>query len=187
MPLEFEVDSLDALPEPLRELYASIDGGKFRLSVEYLPTAGLKSALEKERADNKAFKKLGKTPDELRTLLDREAELAEKSANIEALTRQAAAQSEAAKVTLQAELTASRASERAAIVGATIAQALANANATPEGHDLLAERLPARVSLETKDGKRVATILARDGKTPMLVAGKPASFTDLINDAQRQF
>ncbi|HEX4409940.1 MAG TPA: hypothetical protein VH206_14300 [Xanthobacteraceae bacterium] len=188
MTLEFEIDSLDSLPEPLREHYAPHDGGKFRLAVENLPEPmGLKSALDKERDNNKAFKRFGKTPAAIQALLDREADVAAKSANLETLTRQAAASAEQETAKIHAELNIARANERAAIVGATIAAALGNAKATAEGHDLLSDRLSARVQLETKEGKRVATILGRDGKTPMLVSGKPASFADLVRDAKAQF
>lgn len=54
MALQFEVDSLDSIPEGQRELYAEVDGGKFRLDLDgYEDPTGLKSALEKERTEKK--------------------------------------------------------------------------------------------------------------------------------------
>ena len=72
MPLQLIVDTLDAVPENLRSLYSESDG-KFRLAVDGLEdTAGLKSALQKEREaaraaekQSKAWMALGKTPEEI--------------------------------------------------------------------------------------------------------------------------
>ena len=77
MPLQLTVDTLDAVPENLRSLYSEADG-KFRLAVDGLEdTAGLKSALQKEREaartaekQSKAWMALGKTPEEIAALID---------------------------------------------------------------------------------------------------------------------
>lgn len=77
MPLQLTVDTLDAVPENLRSLYSEADG-KFRLAVDGLEdTAGLKSALQKEREaartaekQSKAWMALGKTPEEIAALVD---------------------------------------------------------------------------------------------------------------------
>ena len=74
--LKLNVDSLDAVDEPLRALYEP-DGDKFKLKVEGVEdTSGLKSALSAERkraADlekqAKAWKSGGRTPDEIAELL----------------------------------------------------------------------------------------------------------------------
>lgn len=77
MALKIEVDSLDTIPEASRSLYMERDG-KFRLDVEGIEdTAGLKSALQKEREAAKTATKqaqqwqsLGKTPDEISALVE---------------------------------------------------------------------------------------------------------------------
>lgn len=77
MSLKLTVDTLDDVPENLRSLYSEADG-KFRLAVDGIEdTAGLKSALQKEReaARNaekqaKAWMALGKTPEEIAALVD---------------------------------------------------------------------------------------------------------------------
>lgn len=74
--LKLTVDSLDAVDEPLRALYEEAEG-KFRLKVDGIEdTGGLKTALQKERADRAAYEKqvkawqgLGKSPDEIKELL----------------------------------------------------------------------------------------------------------------------
>src|SRR3972149_6481488 len=49
MPLELIVDTLDAVPEALKDMYVASEG-KFKLDVNGIEdTKGLKSALEKER------------------------------------------------------------------------------------------------------------------------------------------
>lgn len=85
--LKMNVDSLDGVDEPFRTLYEP-DGDKFRLKVEGVEdTGGLKNALSAERrraADlekqTKAWKNLGKTPEEIAELV----EAAEQKAQTEA-------------------------------------------------------------------------------------------------------
>ncbi|WP_129141526.1 hypothetical protein [Modicisalibacter coralii] len=54
MALQFEVDSLDGVPEALQDQYTETDNGTFRLAVDgYEDPSGLKTALEKERGEKK--------------------------------------------------------------------------------------------------------------------------------------
>lgn len=57
MTLPATADRLEDLPEAAREYYVATEGGRFRLDAEGVEdVAGLKSALEKERAARKALK-----------------------------------------------------------------------------------------------------------------------------------
>lgn len=57
MPLPAYVDDLDALPEAVRAYYVETEDGRWRLDAEGVEdVSGLKSALEKERAERKALK-----------------------------------------------------------------------------------------------------------------------------------
>lgn len=57
MPLPATVDTLDALPEAVRAHYLRTEDGRWRLDAEGVEdVTGLKSALEKERAERKALK-----------------------------------------------------------------------------------------------------------------------------------
>lgn len=57
MPLPATVDALDELPEPVRAYYLETGDGRWRLDAEGVEdVSGLKSALEKERAERKALK-----------------------------------------------------------------------------------------------------------------------------------
>lgn len=57
MPLPAYVDDLDALPEAVRAHYVQTEDGRWRLDAEGVEdVSGLKSALEKERAERKVLK-----------------------------------------------------------------------------------------------------------------------------------
>ncbi|NQW12232.1 MAG: hypothetical protein HQ481_20390 [Alphaproteobacteria bacterium] len=57
MTLPATVDAVEDLPEAVRSHYVKTEDGRFRLDAEGVEdTAGLKSALEKERAERKALK-----------------------------------------------------------------------------------------------------------------------------------
>lgn len=85
MPLQLVVDSLEAVPEALRDQYVEANG-KFRLNVDgYEDPAGLKSALQKEREAAKTYEKqvkawaaLGKSPEDIQELLRKQQEMEEK-------------------------------------------------------------------------------------------------------------
>ncbi len=80
MALQLVVDTLDAVPEPLRALYTEAEG-KFRLQVDGIEdTKGLKSALDKERQASKDAEKSRKDlekkfegidPDKMREIMGR--------------------------------------------------------------------------------------------------------------------
>lgn len=57
MPLPAIADALDDLPEPVRAHYVETEDGRWRLDADGVEdVSGLKSALEKERAERKALK-----------------------------------------------------------------------------------------------------------------------------------
>jgi hypothetical protein len=202
MALQLVVDSLDSVPEPLRGDYAAQEGGKFRLNVDGLQDNGaLLKALRTEResvsklkADAAPWKKLGKTPDEVAAILAagdaREAEtaaLAERAGNVDAILKQHQETWTQKEKLLTGELNAARASERTAIIETTVTAALTAAKATPEGLDLLTDRLGKRLRLETVDGKRKIQILQADGETPMAGKGPGgvATLNDLVQEAMK--
>lgn len=164
MPLFYEVESLDSVPEAHRAEYAPTDDGKFRLSVNGLPDVSkLKVALDKERAIFKDIKKLG-------NIADIEAALAKarEPQPFEPLLEQHRQLWAIEKTRLEKELATSRASEHRTIRETVITVALKEARALPEGMDLLVERVGERVALETApNGTRRLALLAADRKTPM--------------------
>jgi hypothetical protein len=196
MALQLVVDSLDSVPEALRGEYTEQDG-KFRLNVDGMEdTAGLKSALDKERKTArdlaqkvKKWEALGKTDEEIAELLtaaeEAERKKAEGEGDFDKILGQHKTKWEKEKAELEAELSASRTSERSAIIETSVIGALTKAGVTEEGLDLLPERLAARIHLETVDGKRVLKIMQADGESPMAGAGKDgmATFDDLVKEA----
>lgn len=199
MPLSLTVDSLDSVPEPLRAAYVK-DGDKFKLDAEFDDTAGLKSALAAERALNKtqkaelaAFKKSGKTADEIAEFVAAQeaaaAEAAKKAGNFDAILKQHQDKAGAREKELLGELEIARASERSAIIETSVMGALTKAKATAEGVDLLTERLGKRIKFETVEGKRKIQIMQADGVTPMAgsAADGGATFDDLVTEAGKNF
>lgn len=200
MPLPLFVESLDKIPEALRGEYVEQDG-KFRLNVDgWEDTTGLKNALASEKTrlrDAKAklsrWEALGKTDEEISTLLakqaEQEAELAKKNGNFDALLAQHKKTWDEEKSSLISERDAARVSERSAVIETSVTTALTKAKVTKEGLDLLPERLGRRINFETVDGKRVISIMQADGKTPMAGTGPEglATFDDLVKEAVKSW
>jgi len=92
------------------------------------------------------------------------------------------------KAALEAELHATRASERSATME-RLAMALNKGGATPAGCDLLYYHLDKRIRIETVEDKRTVQILQADGLTPMVGSGKDglATFDDLVKEAAKQY
>lgn len=200
MAIQMFVDTLDDVPEPLRDLYTEKDG-KFALSVEGVEDAGgLKTALAAERkrakeldAKVKKWERLGKSDEEISDMIAKAEEAERKKAEGEGdfgkVLQQHQAKWEKDRVTLEAELNAARASERSAVIGTSVMSALNKAGATEEGIDLLPDRLAARIKFETDGGRRVLRIMAPDGETPMAGSGGDglATFDDLVREATNKW
>lgn len=203
MALPFSVDTLDSIPEALREEYTEKDG-KYFLTVEGLPepedNSGLKSALEKERKARaahekqvKAWEKIGKTPEEIAEMLAAAEEMERKKA-VEAgdhqkILNQHKSQWEKREKELMDELQAARTSELSILRSERVLGALAKAGATDEGAELLPDRLANRIKFETVDSKRVLRIMAADGETPMAGTGPDGTATidDLVKEAASKY
>jgi len=185
--LKLIVDSLDAVDEPLRELYEEKDG-KFALKVEGIePTDGLKSALQKERADRAAYEKqvkawqgLGKTPDEIKELLaaQEQAELAkaEKAGEWEKLRAQMNEKHDAALKAKDETISAMRARLNAELVDAKAVSAIAAAKGVPE---LLLPHVQRHVKVD--DEFNVHVVDAK-GDPRVNEKGEPLSIADLISE-----
>lgn len=200
MGLKFEVDTLEGVEEAMHGLYAKGEDGKFRLSVEGLPepedNSGLKSALEAERKKAKSasrWDKLGKTPEEIQEILDREAQAAEekqkKAGEFDQIRQQDREKFATELAAKDKALAAMEASERGAIIENHLLSALVKAGATETGVALLPDQLAGRIKIESEDGKRVIKIMQVDGETLMAGSEKNgmASFEDLAKEAMTKF
>jgi Skp family chaperone for outer membrane proteins len=200
MPLQLVLDSIDNVPEALRGEYTERDG-KFHLNVDGIEdTSGLKKALETERKAAKDLERkvkrweaIGKSDEEISQMLrdqeEAERKKAEAAGDHAKILKQHQDKWEKEKASLEAELNATRASERHAIISTSIMTALTKANASEEGIDLLPDRLAARIKFETVDGARVVKITQADGETPMAGSGKDgaATFDDLVKEASSKW
>jgi DNA-binding transcriptional MerR regulator len=196
MPLKLTVDSIDEVPETLRELYTEKDG-KFALAVEGLEdTSGLKTALEAERRNAreagklaKAYRDLGMSADEIKAIVaekqTREQEEAKKSGNFEALRKQDREQFEKDLAARQERIAALEKTTRQAVVGNQLMAALTKAGASQEGIDLLPDRLSSRIKFEFDGDSYRHTVMLADGETPMAGSGKDgnATFDDLVKES----
>ena len=198
MSLPILAESLDALPEAVREFYEERDG-KFALKVEGVEdTTGLKSALKREREAREAAERTAKeftglNPKEIRKLIaDRDAKAeqdAREKGDFDAVLAQHRAKWDKEKADILAERDALAASERQATVGNTLVQALAKAGATEEGLELLQDRLAKRIKSETQDGKRLHRVMAADGVTPLAGTASDgfATLDDLVGEAMTKW
>lgn len=194
--LKLTVDSLDAVEEGVRSFYEEADG-KFRLKVEGVEdTAGLRSALDKERKTARELEKkvkrweaLGKSDEEIAEMLSQaeeaERKRAEESGDHAKILQQHQTKWAKEREALETELKAAKASERNAIIGNSVTAALTKAGVTEEGIDLLPDRLASRIHFELADGKRVIKIMQADGETPMAGNGPDgvATIDDLVKEA----
>lgn len=178
MSLKLKLDKAEweGLDEGIRGLYEEKDGA-FQLAVDGLEdTSGLKSALEKERADrakyeksSRAWEKFGKTPEQIQELIDKAAEDERKRLESkgewdklkEQLTQQhAAALAEKDKTIDEKD----HAIEEFLIDSrATDAIAKNDGNVT-----LLLPHVKSRVRVAQNEGKYSVQVLAEDGKTPLI-------------------
>jgi hypothetical protein len=173
------VDILDGLDDAVRPLYVERDG-KFHLDVSGLEdTSGLKSALDKERkaardagAQTAAWRALGKTPEEIKALLEAsekaDEEKATKAGEWDKLKAQIVAKHE---VDLQAERDKGgkmrTALDRYLIDAAAVTE-IAKAKGVPE---LLLPHVQRQMKVvETDDGEFVARVV--DAKGDPRVDGK---------------
>ena len=183
MALPYETNTLDVVPESAREHYIPNDDATgYVLAID--GAGGLKGALAKERLAARNYEKelrlLGETPEER---APRIAQMNDVQATFEQFKKHAAQ----TQTGLQNELAQARINERATIAATVLEVALTKVKVTEEGAQVIRDKLIKRVRIESVDGKRVVQIMQADGKTPMLVNGKPASFADLANEARGEF
>lgn len=192
------VDSLDAVPEALRGEYEAKDG-KFFLKVddleEHPSTAGLRSAVSKERqrADaaekaRRTWESLGKTPEEIAALLaakeQEDHDKLKKKGDFDSLLAQHQDKWSKREKELQDERDSALTNERNAVVNGQLAAELAKAKATDDGLVFLPGALAKRVSVETVDGKRVVKVTNEDGSAMAgSGAGGVATIADLVKEA----
>lgn len=195
--LSYEVESVDDLPEAVRDFYKAGDDGKYRLAVDGLPkpedTSGLKSALKKERdraRQAERWERLGKTPEEIEELLESqrkaEEERQRKAGDFEAIRKQDAEKFQKQVAEAQTAREKAEARMRDAVIGSELMTALARAKATETGLKALPRLLRDRVEFELNDEGYSVRILNERGE-PLAGSDGAATFDDLAKAAMAEF
>lgn len=185
--LKLSVDSIDGLDESVRGLYVEKDG-KFHLDVDGIEdTGGLKSALSSERKraaelekQTKAWKSIGKTPDEISELLEaqqqRELTEAERKGEWDKLKSQMNTAHETALKAKDETIGAMRRRLEAELVDAKATAAIAAAKGVPELLLPIVQRF-----VKVDDDFNVQVVDAK-GDPRVNGKGEPLSISDLITE-----
>lgn len=187
-------DSLDAIPEAQRSLYKA-DGDKFRLDVDGIEdTAGLKSALAAERTNArdavkmaKAWKDLGKTPEEIQALFDAQAQAERdklaKGGEWDKLKLQMTEQhqTELSKKDDAAKGLRSQLERHLVDAAAVAALAAGKGNA-----DLLLPHVKARVKVVEDGGEYAVRVVDAAGNPRVDAKGNFLSMSDLVSEMRQQ-
>lgn len=191
--IPMSADTLDAIPESQRGLYKEVNG-KFTLDVEgYEDPTGLKSALQKERdtakaatKESSAWKSFGKTPDEIKELIDKQRDLEDQKLiaekNFEELAKKRTERMQAdhdkqlkSSADTIAQLNAKAARLAAGKVASAITEAALKAGALPDAMRSIALQgaddgwtiNDAGDVVAMRDGE---VVLSKDGKSPLSLA-----------------
>ena len=193
MPLPLTVDSIDDVPEAIRDQYKEVDG-VFRLDLEgYEDPANLKSALQKEReaAKNaakqvKAWESIGKTPEEIQELLEAQQKKQEEDLNKagewDKLKAQMNDQFAKEKEKLQSALTAKERAIEKHLIDAQATAAIAELKGVPA---LLLPHVKASVKVIEEDGEYSVRVVGPDGNPRVNAQGDYLSIKDLVSEMRQ--
>lgn len=203
MALEAVVDDLESVAEPFRTEYEKGQDGKFYLNLnngDALPfVAGLRTSLQSERGRAGQFEKqikdwkaLGKSPAEIQEMIvaaeTAAQEAARKAGDFDGILKQHQDKWQEERNALSTQRDSALSIARRAVVDSGLKSALVNAKATAEGLALLPKILGERVNTEFEGDEFKFTVLAADGRTPLVGAnGGTGSFDDLVKEAMKNF
>jgi len=194
MALKFTIDSLDTIDEAQRTFYKPA-GDKFQLDLDgYEDPAGLKSALDKERTNArdavkmaKAWKDLGKTPEEIQTLFDTQAQ-----ADRDKLTKAGEWDKLRGQMTEQHQTELSRKDDAAKGLRSQLERHLVDAAAVAalaagKGNaDLLLPHVKARVKVVEDSGEFAVRVVDAAGNPRVDGKGNFLSMSDLVSEMRQQ-
>jgi DNA-binding transcriptional MerR regulator len=188
--LKFTKAEWEGLEEGLQKFYEEKDG-EYVLAVEGLEdTAGLKSALQKERADREKFAKqvkawetLGKSPEEISELLtklgEEEAKKAEKAGEWEKLKAQILESHKKEMGKKDEEIAKMRQSLESYLVDASATAAIAELKGVPQ---LLLPHVKTSVKVVENEGRYVVQIVDAAGTPRVNSKGEPLTIKELVEE-----
>jgi hypothetical protein len=197
MALQFTVEKIDTIPEPLRAQYVKTDDGKYRLDLDgYEDPVGLKSALDKERtaardavAQAKAWKSLGKTPEDIQALLaaqeQAERDKLTKAGEWDKLRGQMTEQHQQELTKREETAKALRVKLERHLVDGAAATAIAAANPSKGGVELLLPHVKARVKVIDENGDFVVRVVDAAGNPRVNGKGEFLSIADLVGEMRQ--
>jgi hypothetical protein len=193
MPLPFQVESIDAVPEAQRSLYKETNG-KFVLDVDgYEDPTNLKSALQKEREAAKtatkqaqAWAALGKTPEEIQALVEAQAQAERdklvKGGEWDKLKAQMLEQQTKEREQLESKLKAKDSAIERHLVDAQATAAIAAAKGVPA---LLLPHVKASVRVVEDGGEYVVRVVDAAGNPRVDAKGEFLSIADLVGEMRQ--
>lgn len=188
--LKMTVDSLEAIDETLRDFYEQ-DGDKFKLKVEGIePVDGLKSALQKERADRaaaekqaKAWSAVGKTPDEIKELLaaqeKADEDKATRAGEWDKLKAQMNEKHQTELKSREDKIAAMQSTLERHLIDATATAAIAAEKGVP---DLLLPHVQRHVRVVDEDGEFAVKVVDARGDPRVDAKGEPLTIADLVKE-----
>jgi DNA-binding transcriptional MerR regulator len=194
MALKFTVDSLDSIPEPQRALYAKTEDGKWRLDLDgYEDPTGLKRALDAERDQkrdavklSKAWKDLGKTPEEIQELLEQKAQ-----ADRDKLTKAGEWDKLKAQISEAHAAELAKREERNGLLTKQLERHLVDAAATAAlaaasgSSELLLPHVKARTKVVEENGEFVVRVVDASGNPRVDGKGEFLSIKDLVSEMRQ--
>lgn len=193
MALPFTVETLDSVPEAMRDAYVE-DNGKYRLDLDgYEDPSGLKSALDKERKtakeaqqQAKTWAALGKTPEEVQEMLAAaskvDQEKLEQTGQWDKLKAQILEQQAQERGELESKLTAKDAAIERYLVDAQATAAIASAKGSPE---LLLPHVKGHVRVIEDEGDFVVRVVDKSGNPRVNGKGEFLTIADLVGEMRQ--
>lgn len=190
MALQLTIDSLDSVDESVRSLYVA-DGEKFKLDVSGVEdTAGLKSALQKEREAARqatkqahAWSSLGKTPEEIQQLLEAQRKADEdkaaKNGEWDKLKAQMQEQFSSERGKLEQALKAKDSAIERYLIDAQAVAAISELKGVPA---LLLPHVKAFVKVIDDNGEYATRVVDANGNPRVNAKGDFLTIKDLVSE-----
>lgn len=191
--LKVLVDKLDDVEEPFRGLYVETEDKKFRLDADIEDVTGLKNSVQATRKERdeaqkqiQAWKKLGKTPEEIEALLAQQEEAertkAEKAGEWDKLKVQMNEKHQQELAKREDEIKKRDAQIERLMIESTATQAIAAAEGVPT---LLLPHIKASTKILHEDGQYSVRVVDDKGNPRVNGKGDFLTIADLVEEMKK--